>query len=364
MDIDNILFLNKGHKGDIKGSKGTIMTQKEIKKTKNSGIGLDVGTGYICSNGYKNEKPDFKLLRNAFFSIDKKSFSKNTFNKQQMKFVEIGENVNVIGDDALVLSRIQNSSAKRPLANGVINNKEKASAPILKKMFEYCVMPFKKEEGETCVFSIPGNIIGEENFDVDFHSMSIESLLSSFGLNPIPLNEAYAVILSEMETSKNITGLGFSFGAGLVNVAFVYKSMLVFSFSINKSGDFIDQKSASVCGLGESVMNHLKENELDLSIPDFELSSELRTLKFTYKYVIKNVLNNVITAFNKNNTANIIEPIPLVISGGTTLPTGFMKMFEDEVSKIQLPFKITKIIPAKDRLKSVAKGCFIYAKGM
>lgn len=333
---------------------------KEVEKI--YGIGLDVGTGYLVGAGFINGDIEFKPLRNAFYSIDKETFSKTMFDKQQIKFVELNGIVNIIGDDALTLSRIQNTSAKRPLSCGIINNKEKSSAPILNKMFQYCVNDYKKKNGEVCVYSIPGPKVGDESFDVDFHSMSIDGLLSSYGLRPVPLNEAYAVILSEMETAKDITGLGFSFGAGLVNVAFVYKSMLVFSFSIDKSGDFIDKKSADTCGSSDSIMNHLKEKSLDLSLPDIELSSELRTLKFTYKYIIRNTLSNVMNAFNRNDTANIVEPISIVISGGTTLPNGFDDMFNEELKNTKLPFTVTKVLTAKNRLAAVAKGCLIYAR--
>ena len=343
----------------------TDKKSKDVKGKQPFGIGLDVGTGYLSRCSYdKNGKIEWKPLRNAFYSMDKDVFQKNMFNKNQMKFVELNNSVNVIGDDALTLSRIQNTSAKRPLSKGVINNKEKSSAPILKSMFEYCLKDAIKKDQEICVFSVPGPKVGDEGFDVDFHSQSIESLLTSFNLKPIPLNEAYAVILSEMETAKNTTGLGFSFGAGLVNVAFVYKSMLVFSFSIDKSGDYIDQKSAETCGVNESLMNHLKESELDLSSNDIDLSPELKTLQFTYKYIISNALKNVMNAFNRNDTANIVEPIPIVISGGTTIPRGFTKLFKAELSKIDLPFKITKISASKSRLGAVSKGCLIYAKDL
>ena len=362
VDLDDIMF----SKGAIPMVK-KLSEKKPVKKTKKPdiyGIGLDVGTGFLVGSGFKNAKISFKPLRNAFYSIDKETFSKNMFNKQSMKYVELEGNINVIGEDALTLSRIQNTSAKRPLSHGVINNREKKSAPILKKMFGYCVQDYIKKDGEVCCFSVPGPKVGDAGFDVDFHSMSIESLLTQFKLRPQPLNEAYAVILSEMETAKDVTGIGFSFGAGLVNVAFVYKSMLVFSFSIDKSGDFIDQKAAETCGSSESVMNHLKESELKLSGLDMNLSPELRTLMFTYRYVIKNTLKEVMGAFNRNDTANIVEPVPIIISGGTSLPDGFVEMFEQELENVSLPFEVTEVKTAKDRLAAVSKGCLLYAKEM
>jgi len=211
------------------------------------------------------------------------------------------------------------------------------------------------------VFSIPGAKIGDESFDVDYHSMSIQSLGKSFGVKAVPINEAYAVILSEMEKSDDVTGLGFSFGAGLVNVCFVYKSMLLFEFSIDKSGDFIDTESARACGVSTSVINHIKEKELDLTSDEFNEGPEIRSLIFTYKHVIQNTIKEVVNAFTNTSEVNVIEPVPIIVSGGTSIPKGFMELFEEEIRSSNMPFDITEIIPSKNRLAAVAKGCLLWA---
>jgi len=312
MDLDDTMF--------IKGAL-PMVEKKVVKKDNIRGIGIDIGTGFVVGAGYKNGKVDFTPLRNAFYSIDKETLNQTMFNKQAMKFIELNDNYHIIGEDAYTLARIKNDYAKRPLSNGVVNNKEKSSAPILKKIFEYCVSNYKQKSGDICVFSVPGPKVGDESFNIDFHAMSIESLLSSFDLKPVSLNEAYAVILSELDTAKDVTGIGFSFGAGLVNVAFVYKSMLVFSFSTGVSGDFIDSKSAELCGSSISTMNYLKEKELKLSGDAMNMKPELRTLMMVHRQVIKNTLKEVMNAFNRNDTANIVDPVPIIISGGTSLHT-------------------------------------------
>jgi actin-related protein len=72
----------------------------------------------------------------------------------------------------------------------------------------------------------------------------------------------------------------------------------------------------------------------------------------------------MINIFNSKDNVNIIDPIPLIISGGTSLPKGFMNLFEQEVNSVNLPFKYTKIIPAKDRLSSVSKGCMLWSNNI
>jgi len=367
-DIDSMLFQNKemvemtvdNNVESVKSKKTTKTTPK--KKVGKAGIGLDVGTGFLVGAGYdESNKIKYAPLRDAFYTIDQQTFNRSMFDKNSMKYIQIANDIHIIGEDALTLAKIRNTSAKRPLRLGVINPKERNAAPILKEMFRYCVKPFIKKEGETMVFSVPGPKIGDESFNVDYHSMSIQSLSNSFGLNAVPLNEAYAVILSEMDNAKDVTGLGFSFGAGLVNVCFVYKSMLLFEFSIDKSGDFIDTESAKACGVSTSVINHIKEKSLVLTVDEMTASPEIRALIFTYRYVIKNTIKEVVRAFTNTSDVNVIDPVPIIISGGTSIPEGFIDLFKKEIETTELPFEVTEVIPSENRLAAVAKGCLLWA---
>lgn len=367
-DLDTMMFQNKEMmEMTVDKNVNGVVTETPKKKTAKKkpgkpGIGLDVGTGFLVGAGFdSNNKVKFAPLRDAFFTIDKQTFNRSMFDKGTMKYIEIGDDIHVIGEDALTLAKIRNTGAKRPLKLGVINPQERNAAPILKEMFRYCVQPFITKEGETMVFSVPGPKIGDESFNVDYHSMSIQSLGRSFGVNAVPLNEAYAVILSEMENADDITGLGFSFGAGLVNVCFVYKSMLLFEFSIDKSGDFIDTESAKACGVSTAVINHIKEKDLVLTDDEFTATPEIRALIFTHRHVIKNTLKEVLRAFTNTSDINVIDPIPIVISGGTSIPEGFVDLFTEEMKNTTLPFDVTEVIPAENRLAAVAKGCLLWA---
>lgn len=366
-DLDDIMFSSNKTKRNEMVEKKPVKKKTPVKKKVESlpGVGLDVGTGWLVGAGYQGVKVETSPLRDCFYSINQEMFSKSMFNMGTVKYVEHGGMVHIVGEDALTLAKIQNGSALRPLAKGVINPSERSAAPILREMIKSCIDPHKTKEGEKCVFSIPAPLIGGmDGFNVEYHSMSLSSLIGSLGYDPVPLNEAYAVIIAALENAKEVTGLGFSFGAGLVNVAFVYKGMSLFEFSINKSGDFIDQQSSMACGVADSIINHIKEKQLDLSVSEFEASPEERALIFTHRHVIKNTIDTVLKTFASSENANIIEPVPIIISGGTTLPNGFVEMFEEELGKVSLPFEYTEVIPVKDRLTSVAKGCLIYANSL
>jgi len=364
INLDDIIFLDE--KPD-KIERKKNMTQKKNTSNIVKSVGLDCGTGWICGSYHKTKtKIDYIPLRSCFYKIPDTMFSSSMFNINTMKYVKQGDDIFIIGEDALTMAKIQNSKALRPLSKGTINPSEKSSAIVLKEMLRYCIEYGNPEKGSNVVFSVPAQTIGsdDESFNVEYHTMSISSLIESLGYKPTPLNEAYAVIISELQNATETTGLGFSFGAGLVNVAFVYKGMLLFQFSINKSGDFIDYESARATGTSESMINHIKEHQLDLSSNMLELSPEERALMFTHTHVIKNTIQQMINTFNNSNNINIIDKIPIIISGGTTLPNGFIELFKSELDKQKLPFEYTKIIPAKDRLTAVSKGCLLMADTM
>lgn len=359
-DLDDVIYLNKKEPNNM-SEENNQKTEKQSHA--NLGLGLDVGTGFLNCSSYKTKnKIEYNSLRNAFFTLDKESFNKQMFDKGKMKYIEISNNIYVIGEDALTLSKIKNQGAKRPLSSGILNPQEREAAPILKEMFRYCIEPMQKEKGEKVVYSIPGPKLYADEFNVSYHSMSLESLLKSFGLEPESLNEAYAVVISELEQTNNVTGIGLSFGAGLVNVAFVYKGMLLFSFSIDKSGDFIDIEASKASGSSESIINHKKEKDLNLNKDEFSVSPEERAIIFTYRYVINNTLDEINRAFTNQNEVNVIEPIPIIVSGGTSLPEGFNELFKSELENKKLPFEITEIIQAQNKLNSVAKGCLLWSQ--
>jgi len=348
----------------IKGKITKDRLQGDRKMSDKFGIGLDVGTGFLVGAGFVNEEISFKAIRNAFMSVPKKQFNSLLFDKNNISYIEDNDNFHIVGDDALDFARIKNGSAQRPLEKGVLNPMEKASALILREMFTFTFSSFIKKQGENLVFSIPGNQVDNESFDTNYHMMSIRALCKKFGVSPIAINEAYAVAISELGTDVT-TALSFSFGAGLVNCALTFKGLSMFEFSIEKSGDFIDSQSSKAVGESVSVMSKIKETELDLSKDEFEVSDEERALIFSYEYVIKNTLDNVKRAFLSNkDKVKLFDAIPIVISGGTSMPKGFIDRFKQEIDYVKLPFKVSEVIHAENPLTSVAKGCLLYANSM
>ena len=127
-DIDTMIFQDKEKMEMATKTVEAVVETTEKKATKpkknKPGIGLDVGTGFLVGAGYDGSKVKFAPLRDAFYSLDKETFNRSMFDKGSMKYVEISGDVHVIGEDALTLAKIKNTSASRPLKSGVINPQE------------------------------------------------------------------------------------------------------------------------------------------------------------------------------------------------------------------------------------------------
>ena len=193
----------------------------------------------------------------------------------------------------------------------------------------------------------------------------MEYIIQRHGYTPKAINEAQAIIYSE-SAGNQLTGIGISWGAGMVNLCCTYKGFPVFSFSLARSGDWIDEQVKQATGKTGAEVTMIKETELDLKI-----DSENRTcryLKNYYEELIDYVIRNIIKKFESTKTIpptlnaknKAAESIPIVLAGGTSAVNGFAEMFRDRLEKSQFPFKVSKIIVAQDPLYTVCRGLLNY----
>ena len=61
-------------------------------------------------------------------------------------------------------------------------------------------------------------------------------------------------------------------------------------------------------------------------------------------------------------TPEFIEPVSMVLAGGTSLPTGFAQLVKQKVGEIELPLNIGDVrMAGENPLQSVARGCLVAA---
>lgn len=155
-------------------------------------------------------------------------------------------------------------------------------------------------------------------------------------------------------------------GAGMVNTSLVYQTMVGSAFSLETSGDWIDQSVATALGITATKVMSIKEKGVNLLNPeegDPKFIREREAIAVYYKNLIHRVIDTIKKEFKKDE-AGIELPggIPWVIGGGTTKAINFLEFFKQEFSKIKdFPIEISEIRLAEDQLNDVAKGLMIAA---
>lgn len=330
-----------------------------MAKTQTLGVGLDVGTMNIVSARQSADgKITTKRVRDAF--IDLESDAKNSLKLSKVDYVEKDGQFIVIGDSALKMANLFKREVRRPLSRGVISAGEHDAQEVLSIM-AFQVLNEPQANGEHCYYSVPAAPIDESNQDVTYHQEIFRKIITEHGYTAHPMNEAMAIIYSQC-AAESFSGLSVSFGSGMCNIALAYETVMGMDFSLARGGDWIDAHAAKAMGSTASRMCSIKEKGVNLAKPE---GREAEAIALYIRTVIRYCLEHIMVEFRKvQNTLDIPEPIPFIVSGGTSRAGGFMDLFKEEfelAKKKNFPIKISEIRQAKDPMTAVAEGLLVLA---
>jgi hypothetical protein len=304
--------------------------------------------------------PVYKKQRDAFFRISPKSdvnrkSIKMALEGRSANFIIDGDDFIVIGEDALHMANERNMEARRPMRNGVLSPKEKASLPMIKLIIKSLIG--KADDGEKLIFSVPATPI-DGDFDIYYHAEMMKAYIKEMGFTPEPLNEGFAIAFAEL-LDDNLTGMCLSFGAGMVNSVVVYEGDPVVKFSVTKGGDWIDQAVAKALD-HNTVFVQIEKEESNFNIitPEGKIQEALAVY---YNHLINYSLDNIVYELKRARLPSFREPIPVILSGGLTLAGGFTEKFKLESENKTYPFEIKEIRQAEDPMTCVARGCLMAA---
>lgn len=328
------------------------------------GVGLDIGTNMLVAATLNEEgQPVFKMQRDAFYRLVPKSgVNRNSIKKaleaRSQNFIEDPDgSFIVVGEDALETAIERNDVAKRPLMRGVISPKEKHSLPMLKLIIESLI---GKGEGDTnLVYSVPARPI-DGQFDIVYHTEMMGNYLKAMGYSAQPINEAFAIALSEL-LDEGLTGICLSFGAGMVNTAVIHQGDPLVEFSMTRAGDYIDDAAGKALDMSPSLIQLEKESGVDLY--NYGDNKIMEAVSVYYGSVIKYALENIAYELDtrKKDLPIFREKVTMVVSGGLTKATGFVKKIEETLANIKFPIEISEIKLAGDPMTAVANGCLLAA---
>jgi hypothetical protein len=293
---------------------------------------------------------------NAFVGIPYAKVTEKVLQKENVPHVAAGNEIIVHGNESEKLADMLSMETRRPMDKGFLNPHEPDSLSRVAYMIEN--LCGKGQEDQLVCFSVPAAPLGEEDC-LTYHEATLKQVLGDLGYEAKSINEGLAVVYAELEES-NYTGIGISCGSGLCNVCLSYLSVPVFSFSIPKAGDFIDVSAAAVVGDRATRVRIAKEESFHFNGHHAEKVNQV--LKVYYDDMIRTIIEGLKSELAKaGGMSRLRRPIPLVLSGGSTLPNGFRDRFENILKESDLPISVSEIRLAPNPLHSTAKGALMAA---
>jgi len=328
-----------------------------------NGKGLDIGTNMIVAAEIGSDgNAHFKMQRDAFYKIVPKSeVNKNSIRtaleRRGANFIVDGVNFIVVGEDALTIAIERNDIAKRPLRKGILSPKEKESLPMLKLIIKNLI---GEGDGGVMVFSVPAKPI-DTYFDIVYHTEMMKGYLKEMGYNAMPINESFAIGLSELLDKEHLTGVCLSYGAGMTNASVLHEGDPLIEFSMARGGDFIDQSVGNALDESPSLIQLEKESGVDLTNPSNKI---MEAVSVYYSSVINYTLENIVYELNrkKSDLPKFSVPVPIIVSGGLSLAKGFVSKVEESLSRLEFPVKISEVRRAKNPMTAVANGALLAAQ--
>jgi len=319
--------------------------------------GLDVGTMNIISAEQDGSETVFVQQRNSFVEIEYSDMAEQMLSRSDVLHIEKDGKVYVLGDDALNFANIFNQETRRPMSQGIISSDEKSAIPMMKLIIEQ-VVGSPNHPGEKLYFSSPADPIDSE-LSTLYHQKTIQSFLEDMDYDAEPINEGMAVIYCDL-ADNDFTGLGISFGAGMTNVCLSYYAVPVMKFSVARGGDWIDTQAAQATGTKVDKVTSTKEDDFKL---DFE--TDIGGVKGALNIYYENLLDYVIEKIQSEVDEEDIEEgldVPVVVTGGTSMPDGFTELFERHLEDANIPFSVSGVRHVDEPMYSVARGALVAAR--
>lgn len=325
--------------------------------TERFGVGLDPGTMNIVAARRTESGVTTSRVRDAFLELPPEA--KRMLRLSGVSYVEREDELLILGDAALETANVFGREARRPLSAGLVSPSDVDALEVLALLIK-SVLGVPTTGGEYCYFSIPAAPVDRPGHDVIYHKGVLEKILYAQGYTPVASNEAMAVLFSET-AAEGFSGIGISFGSGMTNVALAANTVEGLSFSLSRGGDWIDSGAAKSLGLTAARMCSLKEKGVDLNAP---VGREQEAIVFYYRALIDYAIDQIASQFKAvEGKFTLPRAIPVVVSGGTSKPTGFVELFRSqfERKRKKFPVEISEVRAAKDPLNAVAHGLLIQA---
>jgi actin-like ATPase involved in cell morphogenesis len=321
-------------------------------------VGIDVGTSKVVVSRRGGKDVSCAAQLNAFIPVPYSPVTERTIQQQSdIHYYRDGEELVIFGSATERFANMFNAEARRPMADGLLNPKEKQAWPVLEAILQSLV-PKPRSSNEVLAFSVPAAAPGRESA-LTYHEASLRQHFTALGYKAMAINEGLAVIFSELE-QNNFTGIGISCGGGMCNATLAFLSIPSIMVSLPKAGDFIDRSVGEAVGEHATRVKVMKEEQLDLSkSPKDKLE---KALHIYYEDLVESLVDTLRRAISRAEKLPKTErALPIVLAGGTARPKGFRELFERALRARSFPIEVAEVRTASDPFTATARGAHIAA---
>ncbi len=335
----------------------SVSTVSTEEKDASLPLGLDVGTSRIVAARGGDKNCRFEAQLNAFITLPYSKLAENLLTREEV-FHEVFENeIVVAGNDAQKFAEVFHVETRRPMLQGVLNPHEPHGVRVLRRIITRLIGK-APTDGRKLFYSVPAPSAAEDQ-GIAYHNATVKQILSELGYQPHPIEEGLAVVFGEM-CSSNYTGIGISCGSGMCNVCLAVLSVPVVSFSLPKAGDYIDSHAAAVTG--EIATRLRAEKERGFRLNGLTSDRVKNALTIYYHEVIETLAYTLRAKLSSaEKLPRLDRPVPVVLSGGTAIPKGFLDQFIAALRTQDFPVRVLEVRMSDDPLNSTARGALMAA---
>ena len=320
-------------------------------------LGLDVGTSRIVAARAVEGRYQYDAQLNAFLTLPFSKLTASLLERENVSHEVRGNEILVTGNDAERFAEVFHAETRRPMLNGMLNPREPHGLAVVRGLITRLI-GHAAVEGQKLYYSVPAPPAGERS-SLAFHDASIRQILKELGYDVTPIEEGLAVVFGELGNS-NYTGIAISCGSGLCNVCLAVLSVPVISFSVPKAGDFIDSQAAAVTA---EVANRIRvEKEKSFALNGMSADRVHNALSVYYHDMIETLVESLKQHIGSTQRLpRLDQSVPLVLSGGTAMPPGFVEQFSAALKAGEFPLRLSEVRLAADALNSTARGALMAA---
>ena len=303
------------------------------------------------------EEFQYDTQLNAFVTIPYSKMTENVLQKENVPHTVSGAEIVVHGNESDRFADLLNVETRRTMDKGLLNPAEPDSLGMLRKIVESLLDP--AQGPAEAVFHRAGRAAGSRREPDLSRSHAAPGtrrpgLRSEehqrrpggglLGAGKLQLHRHRHQL--RRRTVQRLRGVSVGAGVELLDSA--------------SAGDYIDSARAAITGERANRVRIAKEDSFHFN--GFFADKLQQALGVYYDEMIQSLVQAMKQAFaNSRNLPKPNRPLPIVLSGGTALPSGFRARFEKILMEAELPISTSEIRLAADPLHTSARGALVAA---